>query len=186
MQKQLNPQIFGSSFSPQSSVQNSSQTSSQTYKMDFIQAKMESPHSDNSAQIQSLEEKLERLFRQAQEFQGQISQLAFHSEENLKGVRVKSDRLQQKVLQVEQKQDSLVIETSQKIHFLQQKHIEQKKLEDNVQNLIDRQNNLLKGYEVRMAQMQKILTEKEAQLISTMAALNETKADVQRIKKGYL
>lgn len=186
MQKQLNPQLFGSSFSSQSMSQASSQTSLQTFKQDFIQAKMESPRSDNSAQIQSLEEKIERLFRQAQEFQGQITQLAFHSEENLKGVRVKSDRLQQKVLQVEQKQDSLVIETSQKIHFLQQKHIEQKKLEENIQNLIDRQNNLLKGYEVRMGQMQKLLAEKEAQMISTLAALNEAKTDIQRMKKGYL
>lgn len=178
MQKQLNPQLFGSSYSPQSSPQDSLQS----FKQDFIQAKIESPRSDSSVQIQSLEEKVERLFRQSQEFQGQISQLAFHSEENLKGVRVKSDRLQQKVLQVEQKQDSLVIETSQKIHFLQQKHIEQKKLEENIQNLIDRQNNLLKGYEVRMAQMQKLLAEKEAQMISTLAALNETKAEIQRIK----
>ncbi len=186
MQKQLNPQLFGSSYSSPSSSHFPSQSSAQGLKQEFAQATLESPRPDNAVQIQSLEEKIERLLRQTQEFQGQITQLAFHSEENLKGVRVKSDRLQQKVQQVELKQDSLVIETSQKIHFLQQKHIEQKKLEENIQNLIDRQNHLLKGYEVRMGQMQKLLAEKEAQMISTLAALNETKADIQRLKKGYV
>jgi hypothetical protein len=37
-----------------------------------------------------------------------------------------------------------------------------------------------------MGQMQKLLAEKEAQMISTLAALNETKADIQRLKKGYV
>jgi TolA-binding protein len=119
MQKQLNPQLFGSSFSSHRVLP---RPPSQSFELrvlskEFAQATLESPRPDNAVQIQSLEEKIERLLRQTQEFQGQITQLAFHSEENLKGVRVKSDRLQQKVQQVELKQDSLVIETSQKSIF---------------------------------------------------------------------
>lgn len=193
MQKQLNPRLFGSSFTPYPQT-----PPTQAFAEGFIQAQNHSAHapvgsdrnlndmsrSEAHAQWQSLEERLERLQRQVQEYQGQLTHLAFQSEESLKGVRLRSDRLQSMVSQVDQKQDALVIETSQKIHFLQQKHLEQKKLEENIQSLVDRQNNLLKGYEVRMGQMQKLLAEKEAQMIATLAALNETKSELQRLKAG--
>lgn len=182
MQRQLNPQLFGTA--PSNSV------SSSIFKQEFQGLQSASAAStatlgaESQSHIKSLENKIESLSRSFQETQNQIMQNFFQTEESLKALRLKTDRIQSLASQTEKNQESLSIETSQKIHFIQQKYFEQKKLEDSVQNLVDRQNNLLKGYEVRLLQLQKLIAEKEAQLVSTMAALNETKMDLQRIKRG--
>lgn len=176
MQKQLNPQLFGIQTTPRGVTPNFQ--SEESLAQPLIHKRLDSPQMDYAR-----DDKAAQMQKQIQEVHGQLAQLAFQTEEALKTIRMKGDRQQLMLNKVERDQEALGIETSQKIHFLQQKHMEQKKLEENIQSLIDRQNNLLKGYEVRLNQMQKLLAEKEAQLLSTMSALNDTKMELQRLKR---
>ena len=70
-----------------------------------------------------------------------------------------------------------------KFALLLQKLTEQKKYDQKVQDIVDRHNNLLKGYEVRLNQMQKLLVQKEHDYVEAVTTLKELKAEITRLKR---
>jgi hypothetical protein len=78
---------------------------------------------------------------------------------------------------------AFAMESGQKISQLNQKLTERKSLEMKVQEMVDRHNNVIKSFEVRMGQLQKLLAEKDAMLVSAQATLNDAKMEITRLKR---
>lgn len=97
--------------------------------------------------------------------------------------KLKMDRLQSSIQKWENNYSELTQEVSAKMAALLQKLNDQKKYDQKVQDIVDRHNNLLKGYEVRMNQLQKLLQQKESDYLEAHSALKEAKSEISRLKR---
>lgn len=120
--------------------------------------------------------KVEAAGKELEELKSQIL-------ENQNSTKLKMDRLQSTMQKWEQNYSDLTHEISSKMASLIQKINEQKKYDQKVQDIVDRHNNLLKGYEVRMNQLQKLLQQKESDYVEAHSALKEAKSEIARLKR---
>ncbi len=113
----------------------------------------------------------------------EINDLKAEINEIQKTSKLKSDRLNQSLQRLEGQHSQLTTDISEKFALLLQKLTEQKKYDQKVQDIVDRHNNLLKGYEVRLNQMQKLLVQKEQDYVEAITTLKELKAEITRLKR---
>lgn len=100
-----------------------------------------------------------------------------------KNSKLRGDRYNQALQRLEAHQGQLAADIAEKFALLLQKLTEQKKYDQKVQDIVDRHNNLLKGYEVRLNQMQKLLLQKEQDYVDAVTTLKELKAEIGRLKR---
>lgn len=100
-----------------------------------------------------------------------------------KASKLRSDRYNISLQRLEAQQNQMANDIAEKFALLLQKMNEQKKYDQKVQDIVDRHNNLLKGYEVRLNQMQKLLMQKEQDYVEAVTALKELKAEIGRLKR---
>jgi chromosome segregation ATPase len=123
------------------------------------------------------------LKAQNQALADQMNKIVGTVNELIKSSNIKFDRNQQLLTRLEQSHNGLATEAGQKITQLSQRVNERKSLDLKVQEMVDRHNNIIKSFEVRMNHLQKLLAEKEAQMISCQTALNEAKMEISRLKR---
>ncbi|OYZ22221.1 MAG: hypothetical protein B7Y39_07960 [Bdellovibrio sp. 28-41-41] len=100
-----------------------------------------------------------------------------------KASKLRTDRYNLSLQRLEAQQNQMANDISEKFALLLQKMNEQKKYDQKVQDIVDRHNNLLKGYEVRLNQMQKLLMQKEQDYVEAVTSLKELKAEIGRLKR---
>lgn len=122
----------------------------------------------------------------APEISGQQNEMADMKMEIMelqKASKLRSDRYNLSLQRLEAQQNQMANDISEKFALLLQKMNEQKKYDQKVQDIVDRHNNLLKGYEVRLNQMQKLLMQKEQDYVEAVTSLKELKAEIGRLKR---
>jgi len=93
------------------------------------------------------------------------------------------DRINNQMAKLEQNDHYIVNEAAQKFSHINTRFGERKSIDIKTQEMMDRHNSVLKSFEMRLTQLQRILAEKEAQLLTTTAALNEAKMEIARLKR---
>ena len=160
MQKELNPELFG-------------ETTAKSRVFEAPAANhinvLEHKILDTRNQIQQLAENMNKVVSQINEF--------------IKGSQAKFDRIQQSLQKLEQNDQVVHNDANQKIAAMSTRLGERKSMDYKIQEMIDRHNSVLRSYEVRLGQLQKLLSEKEAQMIATQSALNETRMEIARLKR---
>ena len=64
------------------------------------------------------------------------------------------------------------------------KSLTQRKLgEEKIESLIDRHNQMVQSFEVRMNQLKQVTKEQEIQLMNSRAAINESRLEIERLKR---
>lgn len=169
MQKELNPELFGEKKTAKNSCINSIDGSSSALGSN-------NSYLNTDRQIFELKAQNQMLTEQINKIVGTVNEL-------IKSSNSKFDRQQALLTRLEQSHNGLALEAGQKINQLSQKVNERKSLDLKVQEMVDRHNNVIKSFEVRMNHLQKLLAEKEAQMIASQAALNETKMEIARLKR---
>ncbi len=162
MQKELNPELFGEMHIKSRVLEQPAASSNQ---MNVLEHKV----AETRAQVQMVSENLAKIVAQINEF--------------IRSSQAKFDRLNQMVQRLEQNNSALTAEAAQKITQIHNRMSERKTMEIKIQEMMDRHNSVLRSFEVRLAQMQKLLSEKEAQLVASQSALNETKMEIARLKR---
>lgn len=170
MQKELNPELFGEKKIARTSSGQSSGLDSASL------AASGSSYLNTDRQIFELKAQNQALTDQLNKVVGTVNEL-------IKNTNIKFERQQQMMVRLEQSHNGLALEAGQKISQLTAKVNERKNLDLKIQEMVDRHNNIVKSFEVRMNHLQKLLTEKEGQMISAQAALNETKMELARLKR---
>lgn len=175
MQRELNPALFGQ-------MQNDAGTdlSAQTQMKNRVLEPSRAQHLGSLIQI---EHQIAEMKNQMRAMQENMNKMVQYMNENLKTLNTKSDLLNKNVSKLEQQDQMIVQEASQKILQMHSRLAERKSLDVKIQEMVDRQNTILRSYEARMNQMQKILSDKDAQLIQMQAALQETKVEIARLKR---
>ncbi len=167
--KELNPELFGE-IAPAETAAGKSQL--------FENMKLGAP-----LEPLDFDEEVQLTKNELSHFRQEIQHLKSDYQETSQNTKLRLDRLQISLNRLEQTQNSFVQEMGEKIHHFSARFGEQKKYDQKVQELIDRHSSLLKGYEMRMSQTQKILAQKESELVEAHALLNDVKMELARLKR---
>jgi chromosome segregation ATPase len=165
MQKQLNSELFGTAGGG-ASAGGALKTAAVT-----------------GPKTQMLEQKLMETRVQVGQLSEQLAHVVSQVNEFIRLSQVKFEKLQQSLQRLENNQSEAVMETAQKLGVMHSRLTESKALENKIQTMVDRHQQVLRSYELRTAQLQKLLAEREADLIETQAALNESKMELMRLKR---
>ncbi|WP_415063265.1 hypothetical protein [Bdellovibrio sp.] len=166
MHKELNPELFGEK---------------KVVKNPVMDAPVNLGPAGNS--YLNTDRQIFELKAQNQALADQLNKVVGTVNELIKTSNVKFEKQSHLLSRLEQSHNGLATEAGQKITQLAQKVNERKSLDLKVQEMVDRHNNVIKSFEVRMNHLQKLLAEKEAQMISAQAALNEAKMEIARLKR---
>lgn len=167
MQKELNPELFGERRQNRNTAVEAGSGTSGAEASSFLN--LDRQVMDLRQQLPVLGEEIKKLNAQMQEF--------------MKVSHLKLERLQQQVVRLEQSHNGLVQETGHKLSQVGIKLTERKSLDQKINEMVDRHNSVIKSFEVRMNHLQKLLSEKDGQLVSAMASLNEAKMEIARLKR---
>lgn len=165
MQKELNPELFG--------------------EKKNIKAKVDGGSLSGSSEpaYLNVDRQIFELKTQTHSLQDQMNKLAGTVNELIKNTNLKFDRVNQSLLRLEQSHNGLAQESGQKLAQMAQKIAERRSMDAKIQEMVDRHNNIVKSFEVRMNHLQKLLAEKEAQMAAAQSALNEAKMEIARLKR---
>ncbi len=132
------------------------------------------------------DQKLNDLKHQMSVMAENLGQLTQHMQEWTRWAKTtdsKFDRVNNQMTKLEQNDHYIVNEAAQKFSHINTRFGERKSIDIKTQEMMDRHNSVLKSFEMRLTQLQRILAEKEAQLLLTTAALNESKMEIARLKR---
>ncbi len=161
--KQLNPELFG-----------------ETKNHNFV---------DNSSSQQTLphlmqvEQRVLDLKTQIVAVIDHVTKLTTNFNEHVKRSSLKFEQVQTVLQQLQQNDQILQADTSQRLSQIHMRVGDRKMFEEKVQELIDRHQQVLKSFEMRISGLQNILAEKEHQFMQAQAALNEAKMEIARLKR---
>lgn len=167
MKKELNPELFGDRGS---SLRTQGGVGAQAYPQ-------------GSHEWMVTDRQIMDLRSQIQNIVEQVNKMAATVNEQLKNSAMKMERFQQQLTRLEQSHNGLAQESGQKMAQLNLRLQEKKALDLKVQEMLDRHNNVVRSFEVRMNHLQKLLAEKEAQAAAAQQTLQETKMELMRLKR---
>lgn len=176
MRKELNYQFFDIQINPQ--INQSAVNSGGTKATQWVNEIQDSIQNAAQVKVSMSEPPVvgNDQYLDLQELRSEIAELQ-------KNAKLRNDRINNALQKLETNQIQLNTEIAEKFALMIQKLNDQKKYDQKVQDIVDRHNNLLKGYEVRMNQMQKLIHQKEADYNEASAALREVKAELVRLKR---
>lgn len=133
--------------------------------------------------VDHLESRVVDLRLEVREIKEEMESWMLQTEEFRKLTQTRLEQMSSRMSKIEDVQnrvsDEVVLKVSQLHHRLGDRSVAEKK----VQDLIDRHHSVLKAAELRIAQLQKVVEEKEAQMLSAQGALNEAKMEISRLKR---
>jgi len=166
MHKELNPELFGESSVNRTRVVDGNAASGMAHQQVL---QVDQKLAEMRVQNHSVIEQMNRLTKQMNDFI-RMSQSRF-------------EKMQAAIEQLQSQDQTLILENNQKLNQLNQKLGERKSLDLKAQEMIDRHNNVLKSYELRLSQLQKLIVEREQQIVACTAALNDAKMEISRLKR---
>lgn len=93
------------------------------------------------------------------------------------------DKIHQSIQKLDQNDHQILNESTQKFARINDRFAERKSIDGKIQEMVDRHNSVIKSYEMRMSQMQKVMMEKENQILTMSAMINDAKMEMSRLKR---
>lgn len=129
-----------------------------------------------SSQLDLLKRRQKELEARQESFQQTVSQWM----ETTKG---RFERFNSAGSRMEQFLKQTIHEINEKFAHLGGRVAERRLQETKIQEMMDRHNQVLQTYEVRLSQIQKLVQEQEIQLMGARASLEEARREIARLKK---
>lgn len=133
--------------------------------------------------VAHVEQKIADMRVQHRELKEEMARLASHLDEFKHSSNTKFDRLAQQIARLEGLQAKVHQEVTTRVSQIHSRLGERQSVDMKVQEMIDRHQAMLRSAEMRMQQMQKILAEKEAQMMSAQMSLNDARIEIARLKR---
>lgn len=165
MQKELNPELFGESLSRTRLVETQTPADRGFQQVLEVDQKMADLRADVRTAVEQMNAAMARIAEYMRVSQGRF------------------EKLQAAIAVLEKNDQAVALDNTQKLTQLNQKLGERKVLDLKVQEMIDRHNSVLKSYELRLSQLQKLIAEREQQILASQGALNEAKRELARLKR---
>lgn len=165
MQKELNPELFGEGLSRSRLVEPSGGEDRGLQQVLAVDQKIAELRGEVRGAVEQMNDAMARIADFMRASQGRF------------------EKLQTAIAVLERNDQAIALDNTQKLSQLNQKLGERKVLDLKVQEMIDRHNSVLKSYELRLSQLQKLIGEREQQILATQGALNEAKRELARLKR---
>lgn len=180
MQKELNPELFGTLKPSDRPAMENTMNGGR-----FVQGSAMAPSNFSSWTdlIEQSELRVVQLAQDMKSMQQLTRDLQTQMTELFKTTQGRMDRLQQAIQKLDQNDQMLANEISSRVTQLHSRVGDRKAMDQKLQEMVDRHNSVLKTFEVRLQHMQKVMSEKEGQLLQTTAALNDAKMEIARLKR---
>jgi hypothetical protein len=165
MQRELNPTIFGTAVS---------------------ERKATSPNPEgpvDSSLMRAFEGQLSHLQARQKEVEIKQKDTEARVTEFINTSASKFDRLAKAIHRIEEYQRQMFEEYSQKLAGVGSKLSERRLSESKIEEMMDRHNQMVKTFEVRLQQMQKLISEKEMMLFGAHSALEDAKKELAKLKR---
>ena len=165
MQKEINPDLFGDFAKTQPRQHSTPQDSTNWNHVLEFDRKI----ADLRSQIQSVAEQFTRTYGVTQE--------------SVKRQNLHMEHFQNQLNKIYEAFESQQKETQMKFQKVHSQLLENKDLEHKLSGMVDRYQSVLKTFEVRIANLQKIIDDKDNQILSLQSLLTETKTEIARLKR---
>jgi|GEM_PF-914358 len=177
MQKELNPDLFGGIARNQGRMVPNSISSSTNSSANGT------PQANEASLVAEFDRRILDLRGQIQNLVDQMNRFGKQVEEALKAQQSAIEGLQKDMIRI----DKDLTEGSSQTHQTQSKYqnqvLEGRQIEKKVEMMLDRHQNVLRNYEVRVNQLQRMIEKKDEQLMSLQSSLMETKSEIARLKR---
>jgi uncharacterized protein YqgV (UPF0045/DUF77 family) len=185
IQKELNPHLFLETPIERSlerqKISEDTRLMSQEQLIHLINSA--SPYTSLNNAVHVLDIKFNDMKTQLNHLQDEMNKFVAQVNEFAKTSQIKVERVTHAMTKTDITVHNLETEVQQKHTVLSNKMAERRTLDLKIQEMVDRHNNILRTFEVRMSQMQKVIADKEAQLLQSQSALNEAKMEIARLKR---
>ncbi|MBX9768500.1 MAG: hypothetical protein K2X47_14595 [Bdellovibrionales bacterium] len=162
MDKQLNPALFSANTSEKV------QADSKSWYIDPASS-LRFDRPVDRAELKKLEDRFEVI-------NDRVTEL-------VKTNTLKGEKASQRVAQVEGRIEALAQEIRSKYAQLSGRVTERNLMETEVQSMLDRHNQVVRNFENRMTQMQRLIENQQMLLMNSQAALEESRRELARLKR---
>jgi chromosome segregation ATPase len=173
MQRELNPNLFGSNASDN---RGEARETSAAKDLRQVVRLIET-------QVKEAAQQAKTASHQVRDCAAQMHQMQLKLDEINRVQSARMDRLTQAFARLEQYQGQSVRELSEKYAGVASRVNERRVSDAKIEDLIDRHNDVVQGFETRLKQMQKVIAEREMQMLKTMTVLEDARAEIARMKK---
>ena len=167
MQKQLNPDLFGTE---------AQMTFTNTDKSPVNQASFD--------HILNLDSKIAELRQQVAALKEGLAQVRSESQLQQKSVVNHLEQFTRSIKILEQNDQTLAQQNQQKNQHLSQKLADYKNIELKLKEMMDRHQMVLKSYELKIQQLQNVIVQKEGVILGFQSALQDARAEIARLKRA--
>lgn len=126
---------------------------------------------------------IEALSRKIKELESRIEQVNSRSEEMVAANKQRFERVQGHFHRHNEMIQGGFSDLNDKVAHLASRVNERRISENQVKEMIDRHQQIVQTFEVRMQQMQKVMSEQEMQLMNARAEIKEAVREIARLKK---
>ena len=105
------------------------------------------------------------------------------NQEVLGAAKIRIERIGTGAQRLDEKSQMKFAEIAQKLASLTSKVTERKVSDGKIEDLLNRHNQTVENFELRLQQMQKVINEQEMQLMSYKSALTEAKREMEKLRR---
>lgn len=135
-----------------------------------------------SAEVRQLETQMKAMGQQVGSLEKQFEVIVQQLQEFQKGVMTRFDRFSQALHRMEESSSQTNQDMNAKIGVVAGKLSERKLADHKIQEMIDRNNLMVRNFENRLTSLQRVLSEQEMQLHNAHAALDDARHELSRLK----
>lgn len=172
MNRELDPNLFHPSHSSLNETQEtpvSVKTPSQTPYL--------------ALEVKDLKQALLTQQRKMQDVDRRLATMESHVKEAINQNHLRIEKMALALQRLEAAHSQSHREVFERLAQLQSKVNERRVSENRIEELFDRQNLVFQSYENRLAALQKLISDKEMQLMNYSSALRETRQELLRLKR---
>ena len=141
-----------------------------------------SPHA-RAEEVKHLSLHVENLSRRMKELESRIEQMTSRNEDMMNGNKQRFERVQGHFHRQGEMIQTGLNDVNEKMAHLASRVNERRVSENQIKELVERHQQMVQTFEVRMQQMQKVMSEQELQLMNARAEIKEAVREIARLKK---
>jgi chromosome segregation ATPase len=168
MSRELNRDIFG--------------------ELNSTQRPAQRPHAESAPAVSAEDLKImsyqvESLSKKLKEFESKFEVLGSRWDEIAASTKLRFERIQSHFQRQGEAIQSNFREVHSKVAQMGTKLNEKRMSEASIKEMVERHSSVVQSFEVRLNQMQKVLSEQELQLLNSRAELKDAQKELARLKK---
>ncbi|MCM2281918.1 MAG: hypothetical protein NDI61_08750 [Bdellovibrionaceae bacterium] len=180
MQRELNPSLFGAKSASEKSSTSTGPMDPAFPSQTSMGLRVPGPV---APEFKVLEAAIHQLKLQLQASEKRHDVLVAQLHELARTTAGRFERVSQALARMENSAAQQIQELNSKYSGIASKVNERKVQDAKVQEMIDRHNNIVRGFENRLTHMQRLISEQELQLHNAQSALEDARHELQKIRR---